>query len=255
MAANGGSKKMKRLLTTLVEAAFVVAFTGLALAQSSGNFAAQSTKMACQIMNDGSLSGGTTNYLTTTIQTPNSSQTALLVGASLVTGLYTNTKASGKSSSQADARVAVSVAMCPGVVSECNDTVDGYQQLAPGPVTYDERFQALTTELSNAITTCSAGTCTIDQSTPESVQLLLSTLSAHHFNFVAGDVGGGQHTLTLSWTITNTSCANFDPSTGDCLGGTTGTNSASADACVGPGIITVQQVKTFSQSGGITSTD
>lgn len=251
---------MKRLLTALAAAASGAALAmilpaGPAFAQSSGNFAAHSTHVACQIMHDGSLSGGATNYLTTTIQTPNSSQTALLVGASLVTGLYTNTKSSGKSSSQADSRVVVSVAMCPGDVTQCDSSVSGSQQLAPGSVTYDERFQQLTTELSDAIITCSGSstTCSIDFSTPESVQLLLSTLSAHHFNFVAGDVGGGQHTLTLSWTITNTSCANFDPSTGTCLGGTVGTNSASADACVGPGIITVQQVKTFSQSGGISA--
>src|SRR2546422_6438427 len=39
---------------------------------------------------------------------------------------------------------------------------------------------------------------------------LFRSLSAHHFNFPIGDVGGGDHTLTLSWETTNTT----DPGTG-----------------------------------------
>jgi len=64
--------------------------------------------------------------------------------------------------------------------------------------------------------------------------LILSTLSANSLDWVAPSVGGGTHVIRVDWLLQPT------------------TATANEAACVGPGILTVTQVKTFSQSGGIT---
>src|SRR6476661_2127962 len=70
----------------------------VARAQSSGNFAAQINQSQCVINttggqeNSGALSGGSNGtLLETSIKTPNSAYTTLLITPSLVTGLFTNT--------------------------------------------------------------------------------------------------------------------------------------------------------------------
>jgi len=53
-------------------------------------------------------------------------------------------------------------------------------------------------------------------------------------DFVVGDVGGGEHTLRVEWSFENSDAAE-----------------GNAPTCVGPGVLTVQQVKTFSTGCGI----
>ncbi len=65
------------------------------------------------------------------------------------------------------------------------------------------------------------------------LDLLQSTLSAHSLDFVAPNVGGGTHELKVWWELM-----------------TPKINGTQA-ACAGPGVLTVQQVKNFSQSGQI----
>jgi hypothetical protein len=233
----GGTDMGKVLvITSLALAVSLSLLSSAVFAQSSGNFAAAVNTVKCQIESNGNLTGGTAEFLTTTIKTPNAGSTALLIGASLGVGLFTDTLSTGKnSSSTANAEVVVHVRMCPGIVDECTDRIQGSVEVAPSPVVYEQRFQKLTTNLGNLIEGC------LVACVPESVELLLSTLSAHHFNFAIGAVGGGNHTLTLSWVTTNST------DTGGVIG-----NTATASSCVGPGVLTVEQVKTFSQSGGIT---
>ncbi len=121
-------------------------------------------------------------------------------------------------------------------------TLDGNPVLpastASPSIIYDQRFQQLSTNIFNAITSCGTNPCNID--------LILSTLAAHSFNFIVPNVGGGNHHLVVSWAFECTDNAgNPTPCT------TTYTENT-AGACAGPGTITVQQVKAFSQSGGIT---
>jgi len=221
-------------ITSLALVVSLSLMSSAVFAQSSGNFAAAINTVKCQISENGNLTGGTTEFLTTTVKTPNAKSTALQIGASLAVGLFTDTKATGSSSSTANAKVLVHVRMCPGIVQECTERTPNVVEVAPSPVVYEQRFQQLTTQLGNLVEGCLVGCI------PESVQLLLTTLSAHHFNFAAGNVGGGDHTVTLSWETTNST----NPGNG--IG-----NTATADSCVGPGVVTLEQVKTFSQSGGI----
>jgi len=220
-----------------------LAMSSLALAQSSGSFSASIANTACTLNTStgqigNGLPGGT--VISTTVQTPNSSSTALDIRFSAVTGLFTDTKVSNTvSTSTAVAGITV-FATIDGQPIAPNKTcsagagcynVDGVLQTG---VVYDERFQQISQNFLSllagliACTTTPTGACDFD--------LVQSTLSAHSMDFVAPNVGQGSHNLKVSWAVTNV---------------TSGSN-ANAAACIGPATLTVTQVKAFSQSGGIT---
>ena len=238
-----------RLLAVAAGAAMAIAMSALpALAQSSGNFTAQVQSAACMLSDstgglscsNGNADGECIGSFTTTIKTPNSSQTALLITPSLVTGLFTDTSISGgngggknsQTSSSSYAGITVSVDLDGAPVAP--DKGKG--------VMYDSRFQEISTNLFSIISECTTAT-------PCNLNLLLSTLSAHSFNFVAPSVGGGTHTVTVDWTLKCYTVSDTDVVSTSCsqvLGNT------SAAGCAGPGSVTVQQVQNFSQDGGIT---
>jgi hypothetical protein len=66
-------------------------------------------------------------------------------------------------------------------------------------------------------------------------ELILSTLSAHSFDFVVPVGKGKPHTVTATWSVIGA--------------GTKG--DASTAYCVGPGILTVTQMKVFNNSGAL----
>ncbi len=67
-------------------------------------------------------------------------------------------------------------------------------------------------------------------------ELILSTLSAHSFDFVVPVGKGKPHKVTVEWSVIGA--------------GASGTT-ASVASCVGPGIVTVEQVKVFNNSGAL----
>jgi hypothetical protein len=77
----------------------------------------------------------------------------------------------------------------------------------------------------------------------ETVDLILSTLSAHSFNFAEGNVPGGLHTINLNWYFGCDNGTGF-LHTAQCSSAFTA-NSAAASA--GPENLTVQQVQNFQQ--------
>jgi hypothetical protein len=172
---------------------------------------------------NGGLAGGLgqQGLLTTTVQTPNSGQTALLIRPSLVTGLFTDTKLSGTQTS------ATSVANVTVYVTLDGNPVAPATTANPG-IIFDSRLQQLNSNLTSVIATLSGGTIT-----NAFLELILSTLSAHSFDFVAPSVGGGVHTINVSWAVTGTA------------------NNGTWAGCVGPGVLTVEQVKNFSQNSPI----
>jgi hypothetical protein len=223
-----------------------VAFTAtVATGQSSGNFAASIGTSQC-LVNDGTgaLTGGLTGtFLQTTIRTPNSQFTALDIRPSFVTGLFTRTKVTTDSSTAtAVAGVKVRVLLdgnivAPGTPSGSppsdgtNGTQDDGDNTNDGWVAYNKRFQQLSTNVFNVLPVdCDPLTAGIQ---PCNIELILSTLSANSLDWVAPNVGGGTHTVKVEWMLQPT------------------TATANEAACVGPGILTVTQVKAFSQSGGI----
>lgn len=209
----------------------------LARAQSSGNFAAQISTSQCTINtvgglpNSGSLQGGGGTVLDTSIKTPNSQFTTLLITPSLVTGLFTNTAVTqDMQSSAVSAAVVVKVTLdgnpvAPATASQPN-------------VIYDQRFQQLSANNFDQFMSCSImNNCSVD--------LVTSTLAAHSFNFVAPNVGGGTHNLKVQWAFECTNNAGAPVPCTDVYTANT------AGACAGPGTVTVTQVKAFSQSGGV----
>jgi hypothetical protein len=203
----------------------------LAFAQSSGNFSASVNTTKCLIDNtDGSLQGGiVSTALDTTIKTPNSSQTALLIRPSLVSGLFTRTKVDETTTtSTAFAGLQVRV-LLDGKVAAPGTPVGAVAGPNDGWVYFNKRWQQINQNFLGLIETCATNT-TVNCS----LELILSTLSMNSGDFVVGNVGGGVHTVKVEWR--------FEDS--DATGG-------NAAACVGPATMTVTQVKTFSQSGGI----
>jgi hypothetical protein len=126
-------------------------------------------------------------------------------------------------------------------------------------VTYNERFQQISSQLFSQLTACTAAPTTTVCATdadcatlgtgftcgtagvcvgPNALcnfELILSTLSANSFDFVV-PVKNGTHTVKATWSVTGASNTN---------GGTTA-------SCVGPGILTVTQTKLFQQNGTLT---
>ena len=211
---------MKKLLAGFVAgvlATFVVA-SG-AFAQSSGSFTASVNTGACAITaSDGSLTGGinTTSLPPVTVKVSSGSGTALVITPSLVTGLFTDNKITANSStSTQNVGLQVTVAV-DGSTANVVPEEDG----AHG-VIYDQRWIQVSSSVISALDGCTslpAGSACF--------QLVESTLSAHSFNFYVSNLSSGVHTITTSWSL---------------VGGNNG-----EATCVGPGTLTVTQVKNFS---------
>jgi hypothetical protein len=222
----------KRMLILMLGAIASLCAT-VAFAQSSGNIAFSTLQTVCEISaSTGQQScvdpatgqpvscptfGAATPLMAATIQTPSGSGTGLVITPSLAVGLFTNTKVSGSGT------LTGSNSQVTGVLVTV--TVDG-QPAAPevavaAPpgatgVVYEQRFQQLST--TNLQCSGTSG-CAIE--------LVLSSMSAHSFNFVFPNLQQGTHFIDVYATLTNPP------------------NTTTAAACVGPGTLTVVQVKAF----------
>jgi hypothetical protein len=135
-----------------------------------------------------------------------STNKTLFVSPSLITGIYTNTQVKGNGSSQtatAVASVAVRVLLdC----TNCGNPGDmqsspalyglaGFPDAGGSGIVFDARIQQLTATLGQAITSsCITDITTCSQ---EVVDLILSSTTAHTFNFILTEVGSGTHTITV----------------------------------------------------------
>ena len=132
-------------------------------------------------------------------QIKTSSQKDLFVDVSMECGLTTNTKVMSKKLERAvsNAEAAVYVRVL----------VDGVVQ-KPEYVTFAKRKQTLIAEFAGDILGCldEYGHVIVDTEDAcileESVALILDTLSAHSFNFIAMDVGVGIHTVSVQAKVT-----------------------------------------------------
>jgi hypothetical protein len=169
--------------------------------------------------------GGWTEVLSNTIKTSN--QKDLFVGASLEVGLYTKTLVKSKNmvtdTSTARGTVEVRV-LIDNTVAE------------PGSVVFGRRSQTLSATLEGQI----ADALTVDPTTgsiilnpalvtAEEIELILDTLDAATFNFVALNVPQGVHTIRVQARI------NTD--------GSAEAGSFEAKALVGKGSMTVESVR------------
>ena len=214
--------------------------SSVAWGQSSGNFTAKVQTTQCTmntqpgVPDAGRLNPGGGTVLETDIQTPNSKFTTLLIRPSLVTGLFTNTGVADGANQFSGNSAAVKVY----VTLDGNAVAPDTGGTSPTGIIYDQRFQQI-----SANTMAGMSTCTMNNNC--AVDFVMSTLAAHSFDFVAPNVGGGNHHLKVEWTF---ECTN---NAGAVIPCTTAYTANTAGACAGPGTVTVTQVKNFSQSAPI----
>jgi len=202
--------------------AIVLVTAMLGLAQSSGNFNYNAIQTYCTDTG-GLLGNGTAQtMLTTTMKVSSGNGVALVIRPSAVVGLLTDLSLGklGNASSQAGVNFQVKVTPLSG---QNQPTVTPSQ-----PVTYDDRYISISTNLFNAIATqCDLiGGCYFNFNE--------TTLSAHSFDWVVTNLSSGNYGITVTWTPYSTAQA---PNT--------------AQTCVGPVVLTATQAKIFDQNNGI----
>lgn len=201
---------------------------GLMFAQSSGNanFSYSTNATMCADA-AGALNGGGVTVLKTALKVSSGSGVAIIVRPSAVTGLLTNVTVKGSSgggtqTSSAQASVTAQVKVTP-LSGQPAPTV------TPNiPITYDDRFLQISTNLFNVLTACTTDV-------PCFFTINETTLSAHSFDFMVTGLQSGNYGIEV------------DFGTNGSVGG-----SGTALECVGPVVITAEQVKMFQQSTGIT---
>ena len=145
------------------------------------------------------MAGDATDYTTIFTQTIKTAQQKdLFIGVSLECGLTTNTKVASKTlvkaTAEAEAVVKVQVLV--------DGTMDGNEVALPGEIIFARRHQKLIAEFAGDITGCIdtlTGTIVIDETCvlPETLQLILNTMSANSFNFIVKDLLAGPHTIQV----------------------------------------------------------
>jgi len=220
---------MKSLARVIVVVALAGFWAGTAFAQSSGNFAADVSRTECVLDNtSGAISGGIPVVdWEVQIKVPSGNGTSLDIRPDFVTGLFTRTKIDTTTTT---ANAVAGVQICVTIDQGMLDGIAGPD--ATHCVWYDKRFQQLSATFFSQIANCVLLAATDPDAC--NIDLIISTLSAHSYDFVASQIPGGLRTVGVT--------AKFFDSDG------TGGNAA---ACVGPGVVTLTQAKVFNTSSGI----
>jgi len=140
---------------------------------------------------------------------------ALVITPSLVTGLYTQNKLNQLTTSSTQ-----NVGLRVKVLVD-NSTATVVPEIGSNGVIYDQRFMQVNASFLSGLTTCLNDCFTMFQ----------STLAAHSVNFYVSNLTPGTQTIKVSWDIE---------------GGGNGEGT-----CVGPGTLTVEQVKNFTFNSDI----
>jgi hypothetical protein len=263
---------LKKIISAVMVISLLIIATS-AFADSSGSFTAAGTSAACTaspaVFNTSTgsfggdtLSGGTSlTSFTTSIQTPNGQGTTLLIRPSLATGLFTSTKLSTTvNNATADVGIMVCVYVDPTLDGNGNVKSTGLQVSPANCIVYDQRIQQVSNTLFGNLATCvsipTAIACSTDADCPVgdacgttgvcmapapgcSFDMLLTTLSAHSYDYVVPNMTNGTHRVVMQWGM---------------IGTNNNTSGGSTQACVGPVTLTVQQVKNFHNSQTISFT-
>ena len=266
---------MKRLLISIVLASIIF---------SAGISAAPSAKFAAVYGNggpylismvtvegtaDASAFQQKDGYTFARIKVPQGKE--LLIGVSAEVGLLTDTSIKGKNGGAAKAIAEASGAVivvahrvgncAPGDGETCGAVA------LPGAITLNSRVQTLSATLGGVIESCidSEIDGVIDVSedcvvSDEEIGLILETVSANHFNFVAPVLDSGEYDITAYFTTRAEGTIDIDECTvgGDaddgCLGGDGDVFArAHAKAFIGSYMVTIQQVRAV--KGDFSSTD
>jgi hypothetical protein len=197
-----------------------------AAGQPSAKFAFSTSDV--DLIKSTSGTSGWVTILSSPIKMPSSKE--LFVSASLEAGLYTQTLVNSKNNKKDTSTASVAI--------QVQALIDN-TPMPPGTVTYAARTQTLSATLEGAIGGCvtivtnpdGTQSVVVDQNcvTPETIELILSTLNAASFNFVASNVPVGTHMLSLQARISSSTSVQ--------------TGAASASALVGKGTMIAETVR------------
>jgi len=192
----------------------------------SAKFAFSTSSLA--LIKQTSGTNGWVTILSAPIKTPAAKE--VYVSASLEAGLFTQTLVQSKNNKKDTSTASVAI--------QVQTLIDG-TPMPPGVVTYAARTQTLSATLEGAIGGCLSivtnpdGTQTIvvdpNCVTPEEINLILSTLNAASFNFVASNVPVGTHMISVQARITSTTSVD--------------TGTATAEALIGKGTVVGEIVR------------
>src|SRR5437667_439658 len=199
----------RRAIITAIAALCAIA-AQQAPAQSSGSFAGDffaggngAQLISTITCSPGALacSKGGSVFLGATIKMPGSRSKYLWIGASLETALLTQTGVTGGTGKQTSTATG-SIVVTPEVRAPNGQAVPVW----PPYVMFDERTQTLTANLSGCLTNLdpTTGLPVVTCTDSETVSLLLSTMSAHSYNFLVENYGTGTYTLKLHIAATAT---------------------------------------------------
>ena len=231
---------MKQFISMIVLAAVLATFGATsAFALASSKFAAQLSDLT---LVESTTAADWTTVLNTSIKTPNKKD--LLIGGSLETALFTQTQVKGRNGSTTSSSATATLEVRLLIDGKAYDS-DSQTGAFPPKVVYDKRAQTLSATLGGVIVSCKdlnadgiitvATECTV---TDEMIELILQTMSAHHFNYVVKNLTPGVHKVELQVRV------GTDTAIDDSLGGS---GTASATAGVGRGSLTVEEVRAINQ--------
>lgn len=246
---------MKRLIrTSVIAAALIPSLVGASSALAQSSKAAWRFKELVSLPAASAPTGTNdtawVDILTTHIKTPNAKELAM--GVSLQCGLVTDTTVRSKngdldsSAARGRIRVRVEITQPDGTIvyGQPNNGADLATDISfdnnGGGLTYCDRYQKLEAKFSGLNCTAdSEGVVTCAD--PEELQLLLKTLSAHHFNFIHANAIPGVQKVTVQARA----------QAGIKLGGTS-LGAAGAEAFAGAGALSVETIRLVKDADGTT---
>jgi hypothetical protein len=237
---------MKKIL--VLSAVALLAFSAMSFAQSSKAAWQYKEVIALSANSGGTNDTQWQDILEAWIKTPNGKEIA--IGASLQCGLVTDTtvKSSGGQLDSAAARgkiaVRIKIERPDGVIvyAEPDNGADLETDIpmnAEG-VTYADRYQYLGAKFAGLNCTADASTHVVTCAAPEELQLILKTLSAHHFQFLYANATPGVHKVTVQARA----------QAGIKLGGTM-LGAAGAEAFAGAGALSVESIRLVKDATGV----
>lgn len=219
----------KRIIQILAASALIIPLmVGTAQGQNQPSAKVTAKTASITLLPETTGTGDWQTVLANNIKTAN--QKDLFITAAFEVGLFTQTQVLSKLMQRATSTAVASV--------QVRVLVDG-RPAEPGTVVYGRRLQQLSATLEGAIAGCLSLATNLDGSisivldpdcvVPEEIELILRTMDAASFSFVASDVPQGIHTVSVQARI-------------DTEGSTT-SGSFSATGTVGKGSVTVESVR------------
>jgi hypothetical protein len=244
-----GGKGMRKLVLCSVAVAVAGFLAAPAYAQSSKAAWRFENLIGLTANTGGTTDTGWVNVLTTHIKTPNDKE--LAIGASLQCGLVTDTTVRSRngdldsSASRGKIAVRVEITQPDGTVvyAQPNNGADLETDipLNGDGVTYCDRYQKLEARFAGLNCTADLTTGAVTCLDPEELQLVLKTLTAHHFNFLHANAMPGVQKVSVQARA----------QAGFLLGGTK-LGAASAEAFVGAGVLSVETIRLIKSADGTT---